>query len=144
MSWYWKEVDNKDSAEDATKLGVGVSYFIAAVSALVAIVSLVSHSPILGLNAWSLLDAGLFAVIGWRIARLSRAWSVVGLGLYVLEVVDSISRRGVGFGVLSVIFVLAYINAARGTFAYHKYLKIQAAEPSVVNSADSNLLKTQN
>ena len=130
MSWYRKEISDKESAEDATKLARGVSYFIAAVTGLIAALTMAYHEPILGLNGWSLLDAGLFAVAGWRIGKLSRAWTVVALALYLLEVADSIGRRGLGFSVVSIVFILAYVNALRGVFAYHKYAKSQATNPA--------------
>ena len=130
MSWYWKEVDNKDSAQDATRFAVGASYFIAGVTGLLAIFSIVYGKSILGINAWSLIDAGLFAIIGWRISRLSRAWAVVGLCLYVFEAIISIGQRGLGVGVLTIIFIIAYVNAVRGAFAYHRLTKLeQTAEP---------------
>jgi hypothetical protein len=40
-----------------------------------------------------------------------------------MEAVASVGTRGAGIGVLTIVFVLAYINALRGVFAYHKYLK---------------------
>jgi hypothetical protein len=123
MSWYWKEVDNKDSAHDATRPAVGISYLIAAVTGLIAILSIAYRKPILGLNAWALVDAGLFAVIGWRIGRLSRAWTVAGLALYILEVGSSFGERGLGISVVAILFILAYINAVRGVFAYHRFAK---------------------
>ncbi len=130
MSWYWKEVEDKDSAVDATKAAVGISYFIAAVTGLIAVLSVVYHKPILGLNAWSFVDAALFVVIGWRISRLSRAWAIIGLALYLLEAFDSIGRRGLGVSVVSIVFIIAYANALRGAFAYHKHVKLQAIDPS--------------
>jgi hypothetical protein len=129
MSWYWKEIEDKDSAADATKAAVGISYFIAVVTGLMAVLTLVYSKPILGLSGWALVDAGLFAVIGWRIGRLSRAWAVVGLALYLLEVLDSIGRHGFGFSVVSIAFIIAYVNGLRGVFAYHKYVKQEAAQP---------------
>ena len=92
--------------------------------------TLIYRKPILGLNGWSLLEAGLFAIIGWRIGKLSRAWAVIGLALYLLEVLDSIGDRGFGFSVVSIAFIIAYVNALRGVFAYHKYIKLQATELS--------------
>jgi hypothetical protein len=130
MSWYWKEIENKDSAEDATKAAVGISYFIAAVTGLIAVLTLVYSKPILGLSGWSLVDASLFAVIGWRIRKLSRAWTIVGLVLYLLEIASSIGSRGFGFGIVSIVFILAYVNALRGVFAYHRYAKSEAAQLS--------------
>ena len=70
-----------------------------------------------------MLDAALFAVIGWRIRRMSRAWSIVGLCLYLMEAVVSLGTRDAGVGVLTIVFVLAYINGLRGVFAYHRYMK---------------------
>jgi hypothetical protein len=129
MSWYWKEIEDKDSAEDATKAAVGISYFVAALTALLAVLSLVYHIPILGLTGSSLVDATLFVVIAWRIGKMSRAWSVIGLVLYLIEAVFSLASRGGGVGVLAIVFTIAYVNALRGTFAYHRYAKQQTEEP---------------
>lgn len=121
MSWYWKEISDKDSAEDATKAGVGISYFIAGLTGLLAVLSIVYHQPILGVNAWSLVDSGLFVLIGWRISKMSRTWAVIGICLYVLEAISSVGSRGGGIGVITIVFILAYINALRATFAYPRY-----------------------
>lgn len=130
MSWYWKEISDKDSAEDATKAASGVSYFIAAVTALIAVISIVYRKPIIGLDGWSLVDAALFVLVGWRIGRLSRIWAVLGLALYLLEAASSITQRGVGGGVLTIVFIIVYVNAIRGVFAYHRYVKAEATEPT--------------
>ena len=133
MSWYWNEIGDKDSARYATTTAVWISYLIAAVNGLIAVLSLAYHKPIIGLNGWALLDAFLFTVIGWQIARLSRTWAVVGLSVYLLEVLISIGTRGFavsgfGPGIVAIVFLIAYLNALRGTFAYHKYVKLQAAQ----------------
>jgi len=127
MSWAWKDVDTKDAAHDATRPAVGVSYFIAAATGLFAILSIVYGHAIFGIDGWSLLDAILFTVIGWRIGKLSRAWTVAGLALYLIEVAVSISDRGFGPGVLSIVFILMYVNAVRGVFAYHRFVKLERA-----------------
>ena len=130
MSWYWNEISDKDSAADATRTAVVVSYVIAGLTALLAILSVATRKSIFGLNGYSLVDAGLFAIAGWRISKLSRAWAVVALALYLIETVASISTRGFGFGVVTIIFILAYINAIRGTFAYHRYAQTEAPDSS--------------
>ncbi len=119
MAWYWKEIDDKDSAEDATKAAVGVSYFVAGITGLLAILSIFQRRPVFGVAPSALLDAILFTVVGWRIGKLSRAWTVVGFILYIVEAIFAIARGGVG--VLTIVFILAYINAVRGVFAYHRY-----------------------
>jgi hypothetical protein len=133
MSWYWNEISDKNSARYATTTAVWISYLNAVVSGLIGALSLAYHKPVVGLNGWALLDASLFAVVGWRIARLSRAWAVVGLFLYLLEVLFSIENHGIavyglGPGILYVVFLVVYVNALRGTFAYHKYVKLDASQ----------------
>jgi hypothetical protein len=121
MSWYWKEIEGRDTAKDATKAAVGISYFVAALTALFALLSLIYHEPIFGLNPWAFVDAILFVLVGWRIGKMSRVWSVIGIVLYVIEAVSSLATKAGGVGVLTIVFILAYINAIRGTFAYHRY-----------------------
>ena len=68
------------------------------------------------------MDAVLFVVIAWRINKMSRTWAVLGFLIYFLEVAFNIATNKAGaIGVLTVIFVLAYIGAIRGTFAFHRY-----------------------
>ena len=121
MSWYWKEIDDKYSAEDATKAAVGISYFVAGLTTLLAVLSLVYAKPIFGASGSSLVDAILFFLVAWRMRKLSRAWTIIGLVLYILEAVYAIGTRGGGIGVLTIVFIIAYVNAVRGVFAYHKY-----------------------
>jgi hypothetical protein len=126
MSWFWKEIYDKDSAENAVQMAVGVSYFVAGITTLLAVLSLFSGHPIMEVNGWSLLDAALFAVIGWRITKLSLPWTIVGTLLYLLETVVSLASRGSGVGVLTIVFIIAYVNALRGVFAYRRYDREQA------------------
>ncbi|MGO9639906.1 MAG: hypothetical protein ACLP1Y_01195 [Candidatus Acidiferrales bacterium] len=133
MSWYWNEIGDKDSARYATTTAVWISYLIAIVNGLMAILSLAYHEPVNGLNGWALLDAAFVAVVGWRIAHLSRAWAVVGVFLYPLAVLNCFGTHGfavggLGSGIVAVVFLIAYVNAVRGTFAYHKYVKLQTAQ----------------
>ena len=65
MAWYWPTIEDESSAEHATKAAVGVSGFIAAVTALIAILSMVYRKPILGLDAGGLIDAVIFAWMAW-------------------------------------------------------------------------------
>ena len=134
MSWYWKDVSDLDAAEDATKAAIGISYFVAALTGLLAILSLIYRRPMLGVTPLALVDAILFVVIGWRISKMSRTWAVVGLALYVLEAIGSVGARGTGIGVLTIVFTIAYVNAVRGVFAYHKHaLASESASPEPLN-----------
>jgi hypothetical protein len=135
MSWYWHEIGNEESARYATTPAVWVSYLIAGLTGLIAIVCLIFRKPILGANSWALVDYGLFAIIGWRIACLSHTWAVVGLSAYLVEALVSFATRSFSAGavapcIMALVFLAAYVNALRGTVAYHKYLKLRPAHPS--------------
>ncbi len=126
MAWYWPTIEDESSAEHATKAAVGVSGFIAAVTGLAAVLSIVYHKPILGLDGWGLIDAVIFGLIAWRISKVSRTWAVLGLLMYLLEVGYKLATNPSGaLGILTIIFILTYINAIRGAFAYHRYRKAE-------------------
>lgn len=126
MSWFWKEIYDKETAEDATKAAVGVSYFVAGLTGLLAVISLFVGKSIMGVSGWSLVDAALFAIVGWRIGKLSRGWTIFGALLYLLEAVISMGTRGGGIGVLTIVFLIAYVNAIRGVFAHHRYERTES------------------
>jgi hypothetical protein len=132
MSGYWAEIKDASTAKDAVHRAAGVSALIAAITALLAILSLVYKKPILGLDGLALVDAGLFAIVAWRIHKISRTWAVIGLMLYLLEVGERLVNHpsgAVGF-FLTIIFILAFIGGIRGAFAFHRYNR-QEDQPQV-------------
>jgi ABC-type polysaccharide/polyol phosphate export permease len=137
MAWYWPKIEDEPSAEAATKPAVGASCFVAAVTGLLAVLSIFYHKPIVGLDGWGLVDAIIFALIAWRISKVSRAWAVVGLLMYLLEVGYKLATNpSSALGIVTIIFILTYINGIRGTFAYHQYRKsgIDPLAPSMPQS----------
>ena len=122
--WLWPKIDDLDSAQGAARGGTGASAIVAAVTGIAAILSIIYRKPILGLDGWSLVDAGLFVFIAWRISKMSRTWAIIGLGLYLLEVGERlVNAPGKAIGVITIVFILAFISAIRGTFAFHRYRK---------------------
>jgi hypothetical protein len=133
-SWYWNEIGDKYSAQYATTTAVWISYLIALATGLIGILSLAYRKPVLGLDGWALLGAGFFGVVGWGIGRLSRAWAVIGFSIYALGVLINIGMQlATGkFGflpIMEMLFAVVYLNALRGTFAYHTYVKLEQASP---------------
>ena len=59
---------------------------VAGLTTLLAAVSIFGGISVMGIRAWSLVDAALFGVVAWRIWCGSRVFAVVGLSLYGLEV----------------------------------------------------------
>jgi len=108
-------------AENSVKKAAGVAYFVAAVTALLAVLAWLDVFYLL--TPWSLLDAALFAIIAFFISRGSRAAAIMGLALYLVEAVDRIVS-GIGSsssGIVLVIFSLFFINGIRGSYALVRF-----------------------
>jgi hypothetical protein len=131
MSRWWPQIKDADTAKAAVHRAFGVSVFIAAITALLAILSLVYKEPMLGLDGLALADAGLFALVAWRIHKMSRTWAVIGLVLYLLEVGERLVNQPNGaVGIITIFFILAFIGGIRGAFAFNRYNK-EEGQPQV-------------
>lgn len=98
---------------------------VSGITAVVSISSLLMGRSVIGVGAASLFDAALFAIISWRVLRLSLPWAIAGLVLYVVERIVSIANsglRGTG-GILSVLFILYFIHGVRAGFFLRKLRK---------------------
>ena len=131
-STWWPATDTLEHARSTSRYGVWAAGFVAAITAVVATIALVSGSAIAGIDAWAYLDAVLFAAITFGIYKLSRFAAVAGLVLYVLESLYAMAqlagpRSGI---VLRIIITLAFIHAVRGTFAYRR---LSASAPPTVS-----------
>jgi hypothetical protein len=136
MAWYWPTIEDVSSAEAAVKPAGGASGFFAAATCLVAVLSIVYHRPVFGFDGWSLVDAVLFVIIAWRIKKMSKTWAILGLLIYLFEVAFNFATNKAGaIGVLILVFILTYIGAIRGTFAFHRYRRMtSAAQPPSVGT----------
>lgn len=119
MNVLWPKVDTIAGAISAAKQGATVCFLAAAITGIIALVSLANQTEIAGINGWSLLDASLFAIAGWRTMRLSRAWSITALALYLTEAGAKVYQGAFGGVVIMIILITALINGIRGAFAYH-------------------------
>lgn len=120
---YWSKIADIKTARDAAMQGVGASIFVASVTGLMAILSIVLKRPVLGIDGLALVDAGLFGVIAWRTYRMSRPWALVGLLLYVVEVAIRVKNGLVPIAglVMVVILILGFSNGVRGVFGFHRF-----------------------
>jgi hypothetical protein len=120
---YWSKITDAKTARDAAMQGVGASGFVAAVTGLMAILSIVLKHPVLGIDGWALVDAGLFGVIAWRTYKMSRPWALVGLLLYAVELAIRVKNGLVPIAGLVVAFVIisGFSNGVRGVFGFHRF-----------------------
>ena len=124
-NWAWPGIIDEDSARDAAHMAGGWAGVVAGLTTLFAVISIFGGVSVLGIRAWSLLDAALFGVVAWRVWAGSRAWAVTGLSLYCLEVLYGMVTHPPGVGILTIIIVLALINGVRGTFGLHKFIEMR-------------------
>jgi hypothetical protein len=119
----WSKITDAKTARDAAMQGVGACVFVAAVTGLMAILSIVLKHPVLGIDGLGLVDAGLFGVIAWRTYRMSRPWALIGLLLYVVEAAIRVKNGFVSIGGLVVAFVIisGFSNGVRGVFGFHRF-----------------------
>jgi len=123
MNWWWPSVSDLEGAKKAAHSGAGAAVFVAAVTALFSVLAIFGIQILPGFSALSLVDAALFAIVAWRIYKMSRAWAVVGLLLFIYERVYAFYVHGapaMGGIVVGVIIWLGFTNGVRGTFAYRK------------------------
>jgi hypothetical protein len=130
-SGWWPEVDSSDGAKGAAHQGAGSAVIVAGVTTLFSVLAIFGVQILPGFSPASLIDAGLFAIVAWRIYKMSRIWAVLGLVFFVGERVYSLYLRGLtGAGglVVGVILLFGFISGVRGTFAYQKLSKVPAVE----------------
>jgi len=123
MSSYWPDIADTKTARDAALQGFGAAAFIASVTTIMSVASLIVHHPVFGIDGYGLIDAALFGVVAWRVYRMSRAWAVVGLVLYSTEITFKLVHgdfRNAGV-VLTFFMFVGFIGGVRGTFAARAY-----------------------
>jgi hypothetical protein len=73
------------------------------------------------MGKWTLIDVVLFLLIAWGIYKMSRVAAISGLALYIIERIGMFINYDVSGVVITTILIIMYVNAIRGTFAFHKF-----------------------
>jgi hypothetical protein len=114
----WPDVSDLDGAQKAARQGVVAGLFVTGATTVFVILKLSDVS--------ALVDAALFALIAWRIWKMSRTWAVIGLVLFAAEKAYWIYARGPKGLMMSVIILLGFVTSVRGTFAYARLEQVQS------------------
>lgn len=149
-NWAWPEITDEDSARSASHVAGGWAAFVAGLTTLLAVGSIVTSGPVMGITGSSLVDAGLFAAVAWRTWVGSRAWAVTGLALYSLEIVWNVVTHPPGIGIFTILVLIGLVNGVRGTFKLHQYeelrkqrgLEEQAAVAAAQGQSSSGFMPT--
>jgi hypothetical protein len=139
---YWPDMSAPAAAGLGVKRAAHTAYFVAGATCVLALLAwfdifYLASPP-------SIVDALLFAVLGFFIARRSRVAAVLGLALYWLEVIDRLlpgkPGNAGGYFVVVAIFTLFFVNGIRGSFALSRLERrntsLEAGAPAEVNRFD--------
>lgn len=132
LSSYWSKIEDSDKAIQVMHSGAVAAAISSALTATISIVAIWVGHPILGCDAWGLIDAAFFAVVAWRVYRLSLGWAVAGLTMFVVEKVLMFADnpRSTGGFIVAIIFFLYYLNAVRAGSYLRKAKKSATLSPS--------------
>lgn len=107
-------------ANKAIKRAAIAGFIQAGMTAIIAVIAMVTHVDILGLDASNLLDIAVVSALAFGIFRRSRTCALIMLTYYVIsQVYIMISMENVSNVFLALVFVYFYYQGVRGTFAYH-------------------------
>ena len=117
----WPRINDKAGAKSVAQWG-----FVASLLQFV----LIAFGGLIGRYYGGLFDAALFLVAAIFIRRMSRAWSVFALVLYLTEMGLAIRNSQNAINLETLLVLYGFANGIRGTFAYHQFLKTAQNEPS--------------
>jgi hypothetical protein len=125
--FYWPRIDDQSDAEEVILLCCLVFFVIAALWTLLGVL-FVTTDPREG--AVALVRAALLAVVAFGVWRKWRAAAVMALVLGVLNLIGSPLEW------MRILEVVAAANGVRGTFAFARFSKSDAAPASLPIDSD--------
>lgn len=130
--WLWPDIQDVNDAEKAAKTGGGVAIFLCIANGIIALIVMAGaefiKDIIKDVDATAIfIEAGIYLLIGIFLFRKSRIAAVIVAVLYPAEQVIMMGMTG-RFNFTAIFFGLCFINAVRGTFAYHNLRKLEDGE----------------
>jgi hypothetical protein len=133
--WVWLKVDSRRRAQNAIEEGFWAATFVTVMAAFFVLIDVMKDPDQYAIQG--LLSVIVFGFIAFGIRRRSRAAALIALLLYVSDRVFALISTGHGNLVLPVFITLAFLNAVRGTIAYHRLPPLPANLPSIEQSFQS-------
>jgi hypothetical protein len=128
FNWFFPDkIETPDQIKTTLKTGAFACAIVAVTTIFAASYS-IYREPILDLDAWSYVDAVLFAILGYGIFRGSRVAAIIALVIFVWSRYVMYVDEGKFGGVLSILVLAMFITGVRGAFAYNK--RSPSPEPS--------------
>ena len=116
----WPAVGDEQAAVLAARQGFHAAVFCSVVTAILAVIGGLGFQ-VLGFDLWCMIDAGLMGLLAFGIHRMSRTAAVIALLYCVACRIDLWAEYGFQTPIVPGLFVLMFLSAVRGTFAYHRF-----------------------
>jgi len=121
-NWIWPKIIDTESARKSAYQGVYASFFVAGSTLILLGLSYQGFNP-MNLDAYSIIDVVIFAIIGWRIYAMSQTAAIIGLAFYILEQIYLFNEFGFSMNAMRIIIIFAFVNSIRGTYAFNVFQK---------------------
>jgi hypothetical protein len=126
-NFWFPAITDLKSAQDAARQGTATCALIMTFSTVLVVVATATGSG--GLSQLFIVMMLIYGLIAFLIYKMSRVAAIFGLLLYLGDRIVLIAQSGLsGNFVLTIFFVLAFINSIRGTFAYHRFRRLRAED----------------
>jgi hypothetical protein len=120
FNWLWPDITDSEGAAAAGREGAAASFVIAGITAIFAVLAFFGVANMV--SPWALIDAGVMAVLGLFIRRMSRVAALAALAWFIVARIQGAVARGFASNVLLGLILLAgFVSGIRGTIAYHQF-----------------------
>jgi hypothetical protein len=121
-NWLWPDITDLESAAAAGREGAAVAFVVAGITTIFAVLAAFRVANVL--SRWALIDAGVMAILGFFIRRMSRAAAVTALVWFIAARIQGAITHSLASNLLLGLILLAgFISGVRGTFASHRLAK---------------------
>lgn len=118
-NFLFPEIYDVKSAQDAANQGVSVCILMIIASWVFVLIFTAAGAAAPNyqlLIIWSVL----YGLIAMMIAKMSRLAAIAGLLFYLVDRLVFIAPNSGGNSIIMLLFIFAFVNSIRGTFAYHR------------------------
>src|SRR6266581_1363779 len=104
-NWLWPDITDLESAAAAGREGAAVAFVVAGITAIFAVLAYFHVLNVL--SRWALIDAGVTAILGFFIRRMSRAAAVIALVWFIAARIQGAITHGLVSNILLGLILLA-------------------------------------
>jgi hypothetical protein len=124
----WPSIPDVEAAQRIAKQGFWAALFVAGVTAVFGILAIFGMS-IAGIDATALIAAAVFLGIAWGIRKMSRTAAIAAFLLFLADrILMWLENQRAGGWLVAIFVALAFLNAVRATFVYHRLTSRQVPE----------------